>query len=147
MSMSTERIYLFCSYVRVCLQLVIFVREHIWHKTLLMRYSIRLELTRVCSLSDFQLVMRLYRGHHLFFLECVELSLLYASLVWDMFCCCVCDLLSDKPSKICWSVVEKKERIRLRDSPMDSYPWTHQNWPYEQNLRFISSVLTLGAVY
>ena len=52
-------IYLFCSYIRVCFQVVAFVREHIWHKTLLMEYSIRLELIRVrtqglapCMFSD-----------------------------------------------------------------------------------------------
>ena len=31
----------------------------------------RLEITCVCSLNDFQLVMSLYRGHPLFFLESV----------------------------------------------------------------------------
>ena len=43
---------LFCSYVRVYFQFVAFVGEHIWHKALLMGYSIRLELTRVYSLND-----------------------------------------------------------------------------------------------
>ena len=38
---------LFCSYIRVCFHLVAFVKEHIWHKALLMSYSMRLELTRV----------------------------------------------------------------------------------------------------
>ena len=45
-----EFIYLFCSYICVCFQLVGFVIEHIWHKALLMRYSMRFELTRFCSL-------------------------------------------------------------------------------------------------
>ena len=36
-----------------------------------MGYSMRLKLTRVCSLNDFQLVMGLYSGHPLVFLECV----------------------------------------------------------------------------
>ena len=62
-----EFIYLFCSYIHVCFQLVAFVREHIWNKALLMGYSMRLELTSFCSLNDFQLVMGLYRGHPLFF--------------------------------------------------------------------------------
>ena len=31
-----------------------------------MGYSMRLELTRVCSFNDFKLVMGLYRGHLLF---------------------------------------------------------------------------------
>ena len=64
-------IYLFCSDIRVCFQLVAFVRENIWYKALLMGYSMRLELTLVCSLNDFQLVMYLYRGPSLFFLECI----------------------------------------------------------------------------
>ena len=45
------------SYIRAYFQLVAFVREHIWNKALLMGYLMRLELTRVCSLNDFQLVM------------------------------------------------------------------------------------------
>ena len=54
-----EFIYLFILflYFHVCFQLVAFVREHIWHKALLMGYSVRLELIRACSLNDFQLVM------------------------------------------------------------------------------------------
>ena len=56
-----------------------------------MGYSMRLELTCVCSLNDFQLVMGLYRGHLLFSLECVYLSVLYLSLMFDMFfVLCVC---------------------------------------------------------
>ena len=57
-----------------------------------MAYSIRLELTCVCSLNDFS-VAGLYRGLPLFFLECVYLSLIYPSLIFDMFlslCVCVC---------------------------------------------------------
>ena len=52
---STERFaffrihfFLFCSYIRACFQLVAFVREHIEHKALLIEYSMKLELTRVC---------------------------------------------------------------------------------------------------
>ena len=86
-------IYLFCSYVHVGFQLVAFVREHIWHKALLMGYSMRLKLTHVCSLNDFQLVMGLYRGFPLFFLECIYLSLLYPSLIFDM-CLSLCVLVS-----------------------------------------------------
>ena len=52
-----EFIYLFCSYIHVYFRLVAFVREYIWQKTLLMEYSVRLELTRVYSLNDFQMVM------------------------------------------------------------------------------------------
>ena len=56
-------IYLFIYFVLtyVCFQLVAFAREHIWHKALLIGYLMILELSRVCSLNDFQLVMGLYR--------------------------------------------------------------------------------------
>ena len=53
-----EFIYLFCSYIHVCFQLVAFVRKHIRYKALLIGYSLGLELTRVCSLDDFQLAFR-----------------------------------------------------------------------------------------
>ena len=59
----------FCSYIRVYFQLVTFVRKLIWHKALLMGYSMRLELIRVCSLNGFQLVMGLYEGHTSLFLR------------------------------------------------------------------------------
>ena len=57
-----------------------------------MGYSMRFEHTR---LNDFQLLIGLYSGHPLFFLEHVYLSLLYPSLIIDMFltlsvCVCVC---------------------------------------------------------
>ena len=87
-----EFIYLFCFYIRVCFQLVAFVREHIWNKALLMGYSMRVEIPRVCSLNDFHLLMGLYGGPHLFFFQCVDLSLLYPSLIFDMllsWCVCV----------------------------------------------------------
>ena len=64
-------IYLFYSYILVCFQLVAFVREHIWHKAFLMGYSMRLELTGVCSLNGFQLVIGLHRGHSLFLSMCI----------------------------------------------------------------------------
>ena len=40
-------------YIYICFQLVAFVREHIWHKALLMGYLVRFELTLVHSLSVF----------------------------------------------------------------------------------------------
>ena len=40
-------LFLHTCYISVCFQLVAFVREHIWHKALLMRYSMRLDLTLV----------------------------------------------------------------------------------------------------
>ena len=46
-------IYFFRSNVHVCFQLVPFVREHIWHNTLLMGYSMKVEFTSVCSLDGF----------------------------------------------------------------------------------------------
>ena len=56
-------VYSFRSYMHVCFQLVSFIIEHIWHKALVMVYSMRFELTCVCSLNGFQLVMGLDRGH------------------------------------------------------------------------------------
>ena len=90
MSRSTKRfvffrIYLFCFYICVCFQLIAFVRQYICHKALLIGYLMRLEVTRACSLKNFPLVMDLYRGLPLFFLECVYLFLLYPSLIFDMF--------------------------------------------------------------
>ena len=64
-------IYLFCSYIHVCFQLVAFIREHIWHKALLMGLSMGLEFTCVCSLNGFQLVIGLYGGYSFFYLECI----------------------------------------------------------------------------
>ena len=63
------RIYLFCSYIHVCFQLDAFVREHVWHKALLMGYSMRLELPPVCSLNGFQLVMDFYECWSFLFLR------------------------------------------------------------------------------
>ena len=42
-------LFLHTCYICVCFQLFAFVREHIRHKALLMGYSVRLELTLVCS--------------------------------------------------------------------------------------------------
>ena len=43
-----------------------------------MVYSIKHELTHVCSLNGFQLVMGLYRDHpYFFFLKCVYLIYMY----------------------------------------------------------------------
>ena len=79
-------IYWFCSYIHVCFQFDAFIRKHIWHKALLMEYSMRLDLSSVCSLNDFQLVVGLYRGHHLFFLECVYLVCFTPH--WWLICFC-----------------------------------------------------------
>ena len=43
-------------YIYICFQLVAFVSEHMWHKALLMDYSMRLELTLVSSLNDLWLI-------------------------------------------------------------------------------------------
>ena len=86
------RMYLFfCSYIRVCFQLDTFVREHVWHKALLMWYSMRLELTRVCILNDFQLVIGFfYEGRSFLLLECISLNLLNPSFTFDICTVCVC---------------------------------------------------------
>ena len=66
--------------------------EHVWHKALLMGYSIRLELNRVCSLNRFPLVIVCFYEYWSFlFLECVSLSLLYPSSTFDIsYVVCVC---------------------------------------------------------
>ena len=46
----------------VCFQLVAFVREHVWHKAFLMKYSKKLELTLVSSINDPWLVRLVYIG-------------------------------------------------------------------------------------
>ena len=82
----------------VFLHTSMFLAYHIRDRTyiaegLVIGYSMRLELTRVCSLNDFQLVMGSYRGLPLFFLECLYLRQLYPSLIFDMFlwlCVCMC---------------------------------------------------------
>ena len=86
-------LFLHTGYIWECFQLVAFVGKHAWHKALLMGYSMRLELTLVCSLNVFQLVRLwvLYKGYSPFFLECVYFSLLYPSLIFDVFVC-VCVL-------------------------------------------------------
>ena len=81
--------------MRVFFQLVAFIREHIWHKALVMRCSMRLEIIRVCSLNSFQLVMGLCRGHPSLFLRvCLPQSALPVIyfLVFDTLCVCGCVL-------------------------------------------------------
>ena len=64
---------------------------HLWHKVMLMGYSVRLELTRVCSLNGFQLVMGFMNTGPSFFLECVSFSLLYPTFTFDIwYVVCVC---------------------------------------------------------
>ena len=69
-------IYSFRFYICVCFQLESFIKEHIWYKALLMGYSTRLELTRVCSLNGFLLVLGLYGGHSSLFLSVFTLPAL-----------------------------------------------------------------------
>ena len=87
-------IYLFRSYIRVYFQLIVLVREHIWHRALLMGNSMRLELTRASSLIGFQLVMGLYRGHTFFSVFTLALFIPHCYLIFDMFSLivsvCVC---------------------------------------------------------
>ena len=51
-------IYSFCSYVS---NLLISSERHIWHNALLKRYSMRLQLSRVCNLNDFLQVKQLFK--------------------------------------------------------------------------------------
>ena len=102
MSWSTKRfvvflafIHLFRSYIRVCFQVVAFVKEHIWHKILLMR----LELTRVCCLNRFQLVIGLYKRHSSLFLRvCLPKPALPLIALWYLICVCRCVWVY-----VCWS--------------------------------------------
>ena len=56
--------------------------EHIWHKTLLMGYPKRLEITRVCSLNGFQMAMGLFEGHSSLFLRVLfNIMILFTSTV------------------------------------------------------------------
>ena len=73
-----------------------------------MKYSVRHELTYVCSLNKFQLVMGLYRRLPFFSMERVYLRLVYPSLIFNMFlslCVCVCVCLADFYVCMCSSVV------------------------------------------
>ena len=84
-------IYLFCSYIRMCFQLVAFVREHIWHMALLMGHSMRFELTRVCSLNGFRMVMGKCKGHSSFFFwMCLPYPILHLIGFWYLICFCRC---------------------------------------------------------
>ena len=62
-------IYLFCSYIFICFQLDSVVRERVWHKVLLKGYSMRLELSHVCKLNGFQLVIGFFMKVTPFFLR------------------------------------------------------------------------------
>ena len=77
-------IHLFCSYIHVCFLLVAFIGGHIWHKVLLMGYSVGLQLSHICSLNGFQLVMSLYIGHSSLFLK-VCLPLIYLSIYLSIY--------------------------------------------------------------
>ena len=60
-----------------------------------MRYSMRLELTSVCSLNGFQLCFFFMKVPPFFFLECISLHLLYPSLacdIWYILWVCMCML-------------------------------------------------------
>ena len=74
-----------CVCVLVCFQLDAFVREHVGHNTYLMGYSMRLELTCVCSLNGFYLLFVFFmKAGPSFFLVCVSLSLLFPSFTFDI---------------------------------------------------------------
>ena len=69
-----------CVYIYIYIHLVAFIREHVWHKLLLMRYLMKLELTRVCSLNSFYLrFFFCFYECWSFFLDCVSLRPFYPS--------------------------------------------------------------------
>ena len=73
-----EFIYLFILFLHTCMLSACCFRQRTYMaQDLLMGYSMRLELTRVCSLNNFQLVISLDKSHSLFFWEYVYLSLLF----------------------------------------------------------------------
>ena len=82
------------SYTQICFQHDAFARDRLMHKALFMGHSMRLELTRVCSLNGFQFVMFFFFMNvgPSFFLECV--SLLYFTLHllfrFDTLFMCLC---------------------------------------------------------
>ena len=97
MSMSSKRfvffsIYLFCSYVRVCFQLDSFVEEHVWHKALLMRYSVRLEFIRICSLSGYLVFFFVYEVRSSLFLRLFFRFVCFTPhfFLYLIHCVCVC---------------------------------------------------------
>ena len=75
----------------ICFQLVAFVSEYTWHKALLIEYSMRFELTRICSLNCFQLVMGLYGGHSSLFLFASFIIMFPFSCIFFNACFCFCD--------------------------------------------------------
>ena len=85
-------------------QLVAFVREHMWHKALLMGYLMRLELTLVSSLNDLCLVKLVYK-RVILPLECVYFGLLYPSSIFDVYSCvCVCVCFANSFFFVCVGV-------------------------------------------
>ena len=81
----------------VCFQLAAFVREHMWHKALLMEFSMRLELTLVSSLNDLWLVKWLY---------------IAVTCIYICVCVCVCahtPLLN--PSAMC----RKSHKVKFKE--------------------------------
>ena len=91
MSWSTKRFeffFIFFVLTYVYVSILMLSSGNVWKKALLMRT----DLTRVCCLNVFRLVMGLYNGHSSLFLECVYFSLLYPSFafdIWYVVCGCV----------------------------------------------------------
>ena len=74
------RIYLSLLLLRTCVFPACCFALHI---AFLIGFSMRLELSRVCSLNGFQLVIGLYRGHSSLFLRvCLIGSILYLPLIF-----------------------------------------------------------------
>ena len=61
--------FLVLTYVYISSLILSSENMYVWHKALLMGYSMRLELTHVCCLNGFQLVMTFYEGHSSLFLR------------------------------------------------------------------------------
>ena len=80
-----------CVCVCVCFQIDVFVREPVWSKVYLMGYSLKLDLTRVCSLNGFYFwVFFNERWSFLFLWVCFSYSTLFLINFWYLIrCMCV----------------------------------------------------------
>ena len=84
-------LFLYTCYIYECFQLVALVREHVWHKALLMGFSMRLKLTLVSSINDFWLVRLVYIGVVVRFSWSVFTLVCFTRLIWYVYSCvCVC---------------------------------------------------------
>ena len=82
-------------FISIALSISVYAYQFLYISAFLISLSLiqTISIYHVRCLNDFQLIMGLYRGLPLFFFECVYLSLLYPSLIFDIFsslCICVC---------------------------------------------------------